>query len=240
MDYRSFEDGADRGFFWFLAKERLIGALFKKALPHPTADSRVLDVGAGMGEDVPAISAAGRVYAIDVSQNALDAIPDGLVAEKKLCDAGRIGYPDGFFDTAVAFDVLEHIEDDVAAIGEIRRVLKPGGHFVFTVPAFDFIFSAHDKALHHHRRYGMGGLSGKLDGFRRIESGYWMCLLFVPVAMMRLLKSGEKTPRSEGMPLPKWANALLYRIASAETRLIAGGVRLPIGLTIYGIYRKNA
>ncbi len=150
MDIRDFESGVGKDFFWFTPKAELISVMLGKL--GFGSGHRVLVLGAGTGDDLPIISKSGDVYAVEPDPKALALIDEELVVEKRAADACELPYDAKFFDLAVAFDVLEHIENDEKAISEIYRVLKSGKSFVFTVPAFDWLFSSHDRALGHFRR----------------------------------------------------------------------------------------
>ena len=137
MDIRDYQAGATGEFFWFKAKEQLIEVLLNKL--NCEKRLKVLNVGAGTGDDLSVIKRFGEIHAVDIDPKALELIPKKLVVEKKACDICSMPYPDCFFDLVVAFDVLEHIETDTEAVNEIGRVLKPNGFFIFTVPAFNKI-----------------------------------------------------------------------------------------------------
>src|SRR3990167_9306830 len=125
MDYRDSEIGATHDYFWFEAKDGLVDVLMRKQKTQGTP--KILNLGAATGSDIRILNRFGRVYVVDVDERALEMIPKELVAEKKACDACAMPYPNGFFDKVVAFDVLEHIENDQKAISEIHRVLKRDG-----------------------------------------------------------------------------------------------------------------
>jgi SAM-dependent methyltransferase len=122
--------------------------------------SRILEVGCGTGHNFPMLEQFGSVEAIEVDPAAR------AMAEQRL---GRpVGsrrcrrlpaWPTAAFDLIGSFDVIEHIEDDRAALAGIARCLKPGGKFVMTVPAHQWMWSAHDVVNHHQRRYSKAGLS---------------------------------------------------------------------------------
>lgn len=240
MDYRDHISGMREDFFWLRAKRDLIASLLGK-LPR---SSKTLVVGSGTGSDLSAIKRfADDIYVVDIEPEALNLLPDALVQEKKLADvSSRLPYAEGFFDAVLAFDVLEHIEGATGpsspAIREIHRVLKPGGAFVFTVPAFGFLFSAHDRALGHYRRYDKKSLRELLKNFVEVELGYWVFMLFLPVAIQRLLKR-KSPPKVHYRKLPESFNNLLYKLLSLENYLIKRGIPLPFGTTIFGIALKD-
>ena len=236
MDYRDYQTGVTKEFFWFKAKRQLISFLLNKLKSEKK--SKILNVGVGTGEDLLVIKQFGETYGIDIDPDALKLIPKELIFEKKVCDVCHISYPDSFFDLVVAFDVLEHIEDDIAAINEISRVLKPNGFFVFTVPAFNFLYSSHDKALNHFRRYNKSIIKSRLSNFLCLELGYWVFSLFLPVAIQRLLKRRESNPKIHYIALPKFINNIFFSLLKVENLLVKHRIALPVGTTIYGIFQK--
>jgi len=233
MDYRDLESGIQSDHFWFRGKRGLIRTLLEKArLPQKAS---ILNIGAGTGDDLAVISGFGSVYAVDCEQEALDRIEPALVSERRLCDATSLPYADASFDAVVAFDVLEHINEDRTAVAEIMRVLRPGGAFVFTVPAFGFLFSAHDRQLGHLRRYTKTMLKDLFgSNFSWIWMGYWMFTLFPLLAAARLIERGEGKASTNAGPL----NGIFSLVLRMENALISLGLKLPVGSTIYGICRK--
>ena len=234
MVYRDIEAGATEDFFWFKAKLELIDILLKKA--NIKNRVKILNVGCGVGKELEVMQRYGDMYVIDVDSKAIALTPYGLCIEKKVCDLYTLPYPDNSFDMVAAFDVLEHLKDDKLAIGEIHRVLKPDGFFIFTVPAFQFLFSSHDRALQHHRRYSRKMLKDLLHQFRCTDTGFWVFPLFLPVAIERLLKRNQTVQQIHYRPLPPFLNNLFYRLLTIENWFIGHRISMPIGTTIYGIY----
>lgn len=235
MDYKDYQIGLRDNNFWFYRKTEFIGILLKKI--NLSKNLKILDIGAGTGNDVNQIRKFGSVFVLDIDKKSLDLIPDNLVEEKLVADACNIPYPDNIFDVVVSFDVLEHIKDDFLVVSEIKRVLKPGGFFIFTVPAYNFLFSAHDKYLQHHRRYNKRGLLYLLKDFKKIELGNWFFTLFLPVALQRLI---NKNRLYKPMKISKWMDFIGNKILGFENFLFKKGLRYPFGLSFYGIYKKNS
>src|SRR5690606_23276529 len=102
------------------------------------------------------IGASGQVTALDYSPVALNFAKE-KTRELPVCllrgDALKFPFPDASFDIVSMLDVLEHLRDDDVAMEEVHRVLRPGGHFVWSVPAYKKLWSKHDEALQHFRRY---------------------------------------------------------------------------------------
>ena len=234
MDYRDHQAGVDGQHFWFKGKNKLINYLLSQACK--SKDAKILNVGVGTGEDLGTIKKFGSVYVLDIDQQALDMISEYLVVEKKMADVCAIPYPDNSFDLVVAFDVMEHVQNDQKMADEIYRILKPGGTFVFTVPAFNFLYSGHDQVLHHFRRYNKKMIRPVMEKFTKISLGYWFFFLFLPAAANRLMN--KKSTSLSMFRLPDWINAFFYQVLNLEIWLLKKGIGFPFGLTLYGIYKK--
>lgn len=224
--------------FWFVGRRALVRGLLARHLgPAP---QRLLDVGCGTGHLARELLAAGhRVAAVDLLPEALaaaraDAPGVGLLR----ADAGRLPLAAGGFDAVTALDVLEHV-DDAAALAELRRVVRPGGLLVLTVPAAPWLWSHRDEAAGHRRRYTRKRLEAALAraGFAPLELGAYQCALFPAVAASRLL--GRRGPRlrdAEERP-PALVNAALAWLNRGEAALGPG--RLPFGSSLAAACRRS-
>ena len=139
--------------WWFTARRRIVTA-FIEAQARPPANARILEVGAGTGSNLPLLQKYGRVDAIepDEAARSLASSRSGIAVAGGLLPGGAT-LEDDAYDLIVLLDVLEHIPDDNGALAELATKLKPGGRVVVTVPAFMWLWSAHDAAHHHYRRY---------------------------------------------------------------------------------------
>src|SRR5690606_29615886 len=128
-------------------------------------------------------------------------------------DATALPLADGSLDLVAALDVLEHIPDDGAAAREITRVLRPGGHLVVTVPCDPRLWSAHDEAVGHVRRYTREGIVGLLEGagLTVVSVRSWMVLLRPAVALRRRYTSGSDLDDPA-----EWLNATLSSVVRLE------------------------
>lgn len=232
--YQSEREGAD---FWFQAKTHLIDGLMKKA-SGKKRETKILSIGPGIGEELAVLKKYGETYALDINQQTLNLIDASVCQEKKLGDAQNLPYENNFFDIVCAFDVFEHIADDERALAEIKRVLKSEGALVFTVPAGPGLFSAHDQALGHKRRYNKKMLQQLLTNFYGQRLIYWNSLLFIPIALLRLSRR-KQAPRIDCFKLPRLINWLLFSILGSESYIIERGFRFPWGLSLVGYCRKK-
>ena len=146
------------------------------------------------------------------------------------------GIEDAAYDLIGAFDVIEHIDDDTAALASIAGKLKPRGKLVMTVPAHQWMWSAHDVVNHHKRRYSKRGLRRLIEGspLRLDGLGYFNSLLF-PVAVAERSASRLRGKEDSDLTLPpKPLNLALERTFAAERHLI-GRVPLPPGLSLFAV-----
>jgi SAM-dependent methyltransferase len=224
--------------FWFAHRNRIILALVRRhAPPGP-----FLDIGGGNGFVAKALQSVGieTVLLEPGREGAAMAHARGVatVINARLDDSAL---PASCFASAGMFDVLEHIEDDAAALMEARRLLRPDGRLFLTVPAFGFLLSADDVGAGHHRRYTAAGLAALLGrcGFRPLVCGYAFLPLLPLVFALRTLPSrlGLLNPADParnarehrgGGPLVAAIAALLR----AEERRIAAGACMPFGTSV--------
>ena len=226
----------DQLHWWYRARRKVLAALIKR-VAGPAPGSGILEVGCGTGHNFPMLEQFGTVEAIEVDPAARE------MAEHRLGRAvgsaplpALDGVADASFDMIGSFDVIEHIADDAAALAGIARCLKPGGKFVMTVPAHQWMWSAHDVVNHHQRRYSKGGLEAlfRASPLTLEKMGYLNSLL-LPVAIAART-AGKITGKDDGddtLP-PAPLNAALEAVFAQEARLI-GRVPLPPGLTLWAV-----
>lgn len=238
MDYKDYERGHSEEGFWFRAKHELIKTMLSNT---PTKKSKsapkILNIGAGIGDDLKIINKFGEVYVVDIDKRAIKLVPKKLCYEKKVGDACKLPYKDNTFDMVLLYDVLEHIKNHKKAISEIHRVLKKGGFFLFAVPAFQSIYSKHDVALGHERRYSKKQLKKLLRKFNKVQLNYWNGFLFPGVAIFRIIKRSSK-PSVDKLNAPKIVQDLLFAVLNSENRLLKHGISLPFGLSLIGKCKK--
>jgi SAM-dependent methyltransferase len=226
----------DERHWWYVARRKVLTELIRRRA-QPPAGARLLEIGCGTGHNLQMLAQFGSVDALEVDETAR------ALAEKRLGKPvfsaplpDLNGLPDGEYDLVAAFDVVEHIEDDRASLQGIVRLLKPGGKLVLTVPAHQWMWSAHDVVNHHQRRYSKSGLKRLVDDspLRRETIGYLNSLLF-PVAVAERLFSKMRGKDDADLSLPpKLLNQVLERVFAAERALI-GRFPLPPGLSLFAI-----
>jgi SAM-dependent methyltransferase len=185
-----------------------------------------------------------RVTGIDISPAAIALCRQRDLVDTYVMDAQKLSFPDGRFDVITASDVLEHLADAPGAIREWRRLLKPGGVLIVFVPAFQFLWSEHDEANKHYRRYRRAELRQLLAANALVveRSSYWNSLLFFPVALVRLLKRclPQKRASDEGdlFVVPKVINRMLTWLLRRENGWLRRGGNFPFGVSVLAVARK--
>jgi SAM-dependent methyltransferase len=222
--------------WWYRARRQILAELIRRETRLP-AGAAILEVGCGSGHNLPMLQQFGTVDALELDEGAR------AIAERRL---GRSvmsaplpeldGVPDRHYDLIGAFDVIEHVSDDQAALESVASKLKTGGMFVMTVPAHQWMWSDHDVLNHHKRRYSKGALRRLVEysplRLRRI--GYFNSLLF-PLAVTQRLSSRLRNRDDADLTLPSAPlNAMLERVFAAERHLV-GRLPLPPGLSLFAV-----
>lgn len=236
MDYIDYEYFGEKGdkFFWFVGKHELLNKL---AEGHGPFD-KVLNVGCGVGEEVSKFSALGKVVSADIDSFSVNYAKKYTEAVRT--NACNLSFKSDTFDCVIVSDVLEHIEDDSLAMDEIIKVTKPGGLIVASVPAIRFLFSPHDLALKHYRRYSRRELLDLCKDLQIVRIEYWNFFSFLIVAPFRLIKKLLNQPsRPDPTKLPEPINRVLLSLLRTENEIIAKGNSLPVGLTLVVLCRKQ-
>jgi SAM-dependent methyltransferase len=228
-------------YWWFVGRRKLVGEILRNEAGG-NGRLRILDVGCGTGANLQAFVRYGSTIGVDYSKEALDLCSRRNVNAVCLAQAERLPFADDSFDVVTALDLLEHTDEDLVALAEMQRVCKPGGLLIIIVPAYGFLWSEHDEALKHRRRYTAHELRNKLSvsGFDLKRSTYFITALFWPVLALRIyqgLFKNNSVPKTSMRILPRWMNSLLVGILDVE-RWCLRGMNLPFGVSAVALARK--
>jgi SAM-dependent methyltransferase len=227
----------DRLHWWFRGRLAVILAALRRALPPRRV--RLLELGCGTGNVLAALSEFGEAVGMDAhSDLAAAARASGLdVRIGHLPD--DLGVAPGWAEVVLLLDVIEHVDDDVATLSAARTGVGEGGLVVVTVPAYRWLWSGHDEALGHRRRYTAVELRAAAEraGFRVVRVSYFNTLLFPLLVAVRAWK-GLRGERGHDLRRPAAPlNWLLERIFAFERHLVPR-VRLPFGGSLLLIGRR--
>ena len=226
-------DAAEERMWWYRALHaRVLDALARRP-PPPGA---LLDAGCGTGGLLRRMAALGRpLVGLDFNPAAAKraAAKSGAVAAAG--DANSLPFADGAFAAVTSCDVLCHrAVDPPAALAEFRRVLTPGGTLVISLPAYQWLHSAHDARVHNDRRFTAAGARALLAaaGFGGVEARYWNALLLPLMVVQRKVLRSDAGARSDVVPFPAWLDAALHAVTAAERGAARLGLRYPAGGSI--------
>jgi SAM-dependent methyltransferase len=245
METPAYQQYRDEASGWLKqGRIRLIESLLRRHLP-PGHDHTVLDLGAGVGQNIAVLSQFGTVDALERSPIGLEEL--GKNPHVRDVFATELPAPlSRRYDVIGAFDVVEHLERDAEAIDWVADHLQPGGLFIATVPAYNWMFSSHDVALEHHRRYTRGAFDRLLSRrLKVLQSGYFVSGLFPLAALSRLpsmlryrLGKAQNAASKQSGSLPGPVSGAFGQVLAGEAWLIGKGIDLPFGLSVYAIAAK--
>lgn len=223
---------------WWPARARMALDILREAGLQPPA--AVLDVGCGWGLTLHALERAGyRVTGLDVSRRILETIdrPDLRLIEADLNQPLRDARP--CFDAMLALDVIEHLDDDRAALGRMAGLLRAGGTAVISVPARPELFAEFDRMQGHRRRYLPGTLRAAFEGTGlAVRKIFWWGSWMVPLAYRMRAKSTGKT-YADYLSLPPWPAPQLMRLAYAWERRRALAGKLRTGTSLFAVAERR-
>jgi len=232
--------GLENFYWWYVARRKLTEELLTEEI-HGRKSVRILDVGCGTGANMDAFARQGVTLGVDTSLHALAYCKKRGIQSTALSRVETLPFQNGSFDIVTALDVLEHIDDDLQALREIRRVLRKDGLLLATVPAYGFLWSEHDEALKHRRRYATYELRNKLTitGFEVVRTSYFITTLFFPILALRIwqgLFKNSTHPKTSLYVLPSWINSSLIGLLALERRVFRR-MNLPFGVSIVALAR---
>jgi len=234
----------EESYWWFVGKQFLVRDNFKRLAINSFNNDKILDIGCGTGIVLKILKNFGTSFGMELSSEAIHFLIRRDLKLIARSDANQsIPFKNHTFAAITCLDVLEHLDNDLTLLREAVRVCKPGGKILITVPAFDILWSAHDEALHHKRRYTRKQILKKVCPLNCtvIKASYYNTCLFLPIftfRKLRLFLSKKKHARSDFfLPLPEWINKMLILLYTAELKLLRY-FSFPFGVSILLILQK--
>lgn len=224
----------EQSHWWYTGRRRILASFLDDICRRVTdRRPRILDVGCGTGANLLMLSKYGDAEGVDVSEDALAFCRERGLEQVKLGAAERLPYDDATFDLVTALDVVEHLDDDLAGLREMRRVLRPGGRVLLFVPTFMFLWGVQDDVSNHRRRYRLPELRRVLEqaGFEIERTTYANITFFLPILLARKLMrvTGIKAESENNINVSA-LNGVLGRLFGAES-LVLRHMNIPFGVS---------
>ena len=231
----------DQQHWWFTARRRILAEVIRRIVRPPTA-ARILELGCGTGHNLDMLGAFGTVEASELDDHARELAAKRLgraIEAAALPDLSR--FPADSYDMIALLDVLEHVVDDKGSLAAIFTRLKPGGALLLTVPANPWMWSAHDVAHHHHRRYRKTDLAAlaRAAGYEIDLLSPFNTMLFPLIAGVRVLNKVRGHDSADDALPAKPVNSVLDRLFGFEAGLI-GRLPFPFGVSLVAVLRRPA
>jgi SAM-dependent methyltransferase len=231
----------EQSHWWYIGRRRIIASFVKQICDRIT-DHRpqILDVGCGTGANLMLLSNFGDAEGVDISPDALEFCRERGLQRLSLGAAESLPYEDGKFDLVTAFDVVEHMDDDVAGLREMRRVLTPGGRILLFVPTFMWLWGVQDEVSNHRRRYTLPELRRVVReaGFEIERTTYANITFLPPIFLVRILMriTGIRTETENSINVPAF-NRLFGALLGAE-RHVLRYLNIPVGVSGLCVARR--
>jgi SAM-dependent methyltransferase len=231
----------EQSHWWYTGRRKILTS-FVEDICHRLTDRRprILDVGCGTGANLLMLSQYGDAEGVDISEDALAFCRERGLEKVKLGAGEELPYDDGTFDLVTALDVVEHMDDDLAGLREMRRVLRPGGRVLLFVPTFMFLWGVQDDVSNHRRRYRLPELQRVLEqaGFEIERMTYANITFFLPILLMRKLMrlTGIKAESENNINVSA-LNGVLGRLLGAES-VVLRHMNIPFGVSGLCVARK--
>ena len=226
--------------WWFTARRSILQKVLNQHCRYNNPKN-ILEVGCGSGGNLQMLKEYGDLFAMELDDNTRE-----VANRRNICNVKKGVLPndipfDDRFDLICIFDVLEHIDDDLATLKSLRKKLNQKGTLFITVPAYMFLWSAHDEANHHKRRYTRKQLIDIVSesGLSVTYTSYFNTILFPIIATVRIINSilNKKTGSDVNLP-SKAVNNLLKKIFSFEKTLLPT-ISFPFGVSIILIAKNK-
>lgn len=233
--------------FWFLSRREIFFDVLDRELPRSEGLS-VLEIGCGAGGMLVPLQRYGEVHGMDIDVEYLRYCKERGFPNVIAGSGHDLPFADASHELVALFDCLEHIPDEGRALREILRVVKPGGHVFFSVPAYEWLWSNNDDIAHHQRRYTRRRLVRALRdaGFEVRRASYFNALLLpliIPSVLIQKLRGAlgwlPEGYNNTSVPVPKPLNWLFTKMMSCE-RFALRAFDLPFGHSLIAVARRPA
>ncbi len=243
MNKLEYDRMADREktYWWHLGRLQIIKTYIAVAKKGKT-NLKILNVGCGTGGTIDLLESFGKVENVDNSDDAIRFMKSSGHKNVVKVDGIKLPFKDASFDIVGAFDVLEHIQEDRAALKEWSRVLRPDGAIVVTVPAYQWLWSGHDEVLYHKRRYTKALIkkTARQAGLKVDKLSYAVVFslpLVIGFRFINKIMKRQVSSETSYVNVPTWTNRLFTKFLYLEAKL-HNKLSFPAGTSVVAILRK--
>lgn len=235
----------ERNHWWFLVREKIIGYELTKLLKEKDFNRtiKILNVGCATGRTSEFLEKFGEVISLEYDEDCYNFVKEKLNINIVNGSVLDLPFENEIFDVVCAFDIIEHVHDDLKAAEEMKRVLKNNGNLILTVPAFNFLWSEHDEINFHFRRYTKKTLLNTLNVFKLNKTYFFNSILFIPIAIVRLLSKFKSKKLEKKSDFKRFNSSLvskiLYFIFHIDLFLIKNKFKPKFGTSIFLIASKK-
>jgi len=240
ISHYAIESRVEETHWWFVVRRKLLGNIVSKLKLSTKAS--ILDVGTGTGSNLRLLKNLGfeHISGVDNSDEAVRFCAEkslGIVQKGDICN---LPFENNSFDLVLATDVIEHIDDDVKAVSELKRVLKPQGYMVIMVPAFQCLWGLQDEVSYHKRRYKLEQIQSlSKENLKCERIFYFNYLLFMPIWLARKIINIFNIPlESESQINNRLINYLLTFIFTLDI-ITAPLLKPSFGVSIFALAKKT-
>ena len=228
--------------WWFVGRRKILKSFVGRIVAElKQTRPQILDIGCGTGANLEMLAEFGAAQGVDVSADALAFCRARGLDQVRQGEAEQLPYDDSQFDLVTALDVVEHLDDDLGGLKEMRRVLRPQGRALIFVPAFMFLWGVQDDISNHRRRYTLSGIKDALQssGFNLERATYANITFFFPILLGRILMriTGFR-PASENNLTIGGLNGVLGSLFGTEASLLRY-LNFPFGVSIICVARRS-
>jgi len=232
----------EENYWWFVGMRDIFMRSIKGLYGQNKTDLRILDTGCGTGMTAMGLEGLGDVSGLDVEPKALEYCRNRGLKKLVCAEGDRTPFKNDTFDLITSLSVIEHIDEDAGFVREMNRICKDNGRVVFSTSAFDFLWSKHDVANRHKRRYTKKYLREIITKHFTIEKiTYTNCILFpviwLGIKMSNLSKNDLNSNRGGFYNIPKSLNKLLILVLKLEALLLQK-INFPFGISLLCIAKK--
>ena len=231
--------------WWFAGTRNILFSIMDKFV-RKDKNIKILDIGCGTGIVMKKLESYGEAFGIDISDEAILFCAKRGIKNIFKADAAKLPFENNNFDLITSFDVLEHIDKPVIALKEIYRVLNINGIAIISVPAYKFLWSSHDEALHHVTRFTISELKELilLNNFEILKISYFDFFLFPIIALVRIIKNISQKIMNKNIKQTDLKNTsglfnkILISILNLEAKILKK-INFPYGVSILAIIKKK-